>query len=128
MRLTRIGCGWVWLLLVVGSASTGQAVGQAQEADPGTVILDQFSSWRMFHVLKPPEIAFDDGIRAVVYKEKENYLKYVKWYLPYTWRPELIGYAETKEIGALCYSFIYNDEVSFKSLTEYIKEKDLNNF
>ena len=66
------------------------------------------------------------SVKEDYYKEKENYLKYVKWYLPYTWRPELIGYAETKEIGALCYSFIYNDEVSFKSLTEYIKEKDLN--
>ena len=57
-------------------------------------------------------------------KEKNNYLRYVKWYLPYNWRPELIGYAESKDFGALCYSFVYNDEVSFKSLTEYLIEAD----
>ncbi len=55
-------------------------------------------------------------------KEKENYLNYVKWYLPYTWRAELIGFALSKNIGALCYSFVYNDDVKFNSLTHYIKK------
>lgn len=57
-------------------------------------------------------------------EEKSNYLKYVKWYLPYTWRPELIGDSQSCKYGALCYSFIYNDEVSFKSLTDYLKDSD----
>jgi thiamine kinase-like enzyme len=55
-------------------------------------------------------------------EEKENYLKYVKWYLPYTWRPELIGFCEMQKFGALCYSFAYNDDIPFKSLTEYLTE------
>ena len=58
-------------------------------------------------------------------EERENYLKYVKWYLPYTWRPELMGCAETKDYGALCYSFVYNDEVPFKSLTECLRDDDI---
>lgn len=58
-------------------------------------------------------------------EEKENYLKYVKWYLPYTWRPELIGYTETKDEGALCYSFAYNDEVPFSSLTECLENNNI---
>ncbi len=57
-------------------------------------------------------------------EERDNYLKYVKWYLPYTWRPELIGCAETRDFGALCYSFVYNDEVPFKSLTECLRDKN----
>ena len=57
-------------------------------------------------------------------EEMGNYLKFVKWYLPYTFRPELIGSAETKDYGALCYSFAYNDEVPFKSLTEYLRVGD----
>lgn len=66
MHLTKIGFGLLSLLLVVVSVP-------AQEADPGTIILDQFGSWRMFHVLKPPEIAFDDGTKPVVYRDKSNY-------------------------------------------------------
>lgn len=57
-------------------------------------------------------------------EEMGNYLKFVKWYLPYTFRPELIGSAETKDYGALCYSFAYNDEVPFKSLTECLRTGD----
>ncbi len=57
-------------------------------------------------------------------EEMGNYLKFVKWYLPYTFRPELIGRAETKDYGALCYSFAYNDEEPFKSLTEHLRAGD----
>ena len=57
-------------------------------------------------------------------KELENYQKYVKWYLPYTWRAELIGYGFTKELGALCYSFAYNDDIPFESLSYHISKKD----
>lgn len=54
-------------------------------------------------------------------EEKDNYLSYIKWYLPYTWRPELIGFAESTDIGAMCYSFAYNNEVSFMSLGELLE-------
>ena len=33
-------------------------------------VLDTTGSWRMFHVLKPPEIAFDDGIRPAVFAQR----------------------------------------------------------
>ena len=53
-----------------------------------------------------------------------NYLNYVKWYLPYTWRPEMLSYAYSKNYGMICYSFAYNDEKLFSSMTEKILEKD----
>lgn len=56
-------------------------------------------------------------------QELDNYYRYVKWYLPYTWRAELIGYGFTKKRGALCYSFIYNDEKPYGSMTSQIAEK-----
>jgi hypothetical protein len=46
---------------------------RAQDAAPGTLVLDQFGSWRMFTMLKPPEVAFDDGVRAVVFNNSEHY-------------------------------------------------------
>gem|GEM_PF-5962779 len=52
--------------------------------------------------------------------EIENYLNYVKWYLPYTWRPEMLSYALGKKYGMICYSFAYNNEKPFSSLTEKI--------
>ncbi len=43
------------------------AAASALADDAGNIILDQYGSWRMFHVLKSPEIAFDDGAKPVVY-------------------------------------------------------------
>ena len=39
-------------------------------------------------------------------KELNNYQKYVKWTLPYTWRVDVLGHCETYELGAVCYSFV----------------------
>lgn len=58
MRSPKAGLALLPLLLVVASASAD---------DAGNLILDQCGSWRMFHVLKPPEIALDDGAKPVVY-------------------------------------------------------------
>lgn len=72
-------------------------------------------------------------------KEVNNYLNYVKWYLPYTWRPEVLAYAfgktdpilkenkkgSQKENGIICYSFAYDDDVLFESLTDSIRQNRL---
>ena len=57
--------------------------------------------------------------------EIENYLNYVKWYLPYTWRPEMLSYALGGKRGMICYSFAYNNEKPFTSLTEKIREANI---
>ena len=57
-------------------------------------------------------------------EEIKNYLEYVKWYLPYSWRPELIGYSFSKTLGVICYSFAYDNEKDFLSLTDYLLQKD----
>jgi len=50
------------LLLVISPLATpGDAA--------GAVLLDQYGSWRMFHVLKAPEIALDSGVQPVVYRK-----------------------------------------------------------
>jgi hypothetical protein len=58
-------------------------------------------------------------------KEAENYLNYVKWYLPYTWRPEMLSYQYGKKNGMICYSFAYNDDKPFTSLTEQIENTNI---
>lgn len=55
-------------------------------------------------------------------REIGNYNRYVRWYLPYTWRAELIGNGFTRRWGAVCYSFVYNGERPFKMLTEHIRD------
>ncbi len=58
MRLLKMYLSLVSLVLCTASAPATEA---------RNVILDQFGSWRMFQVLKTPEIAFDDGAKPVVY-------------------------------------------------------------
>ena len=58
MRLLKMPLGLLLLPLAAVSVMADEA---------GKVILDQYGSWRMFQVLKPPEIAFDDGPKPVVY-------------------------------------------------------------
>jgi hypothetical protein len=54
-------------------------------------------------------------------QEMNNYKNYVKWYLPYTWRPEVLSCAFGKEYGIICYSFAYNAEKAFSSITDKIE-------
>lgn len=56
--------------------------------------------------------------------EINNYLKYVKWYLPYTWKPEMLAASLGKKYGMICYSFAYNDDKQFSSLTDKILAGD----
>jgi len=60
-------------------------------------------------------------------QEINNYVNYVKWYLPYTWRPEILSYAfggelKKEEYGMICYSFAYNGENLFSSITDKIED------
>ena len=57
-------------------------------------------------------------------QEINNYKNYVKWYLPYTWRPEILSYAIGKDYGMICYSFAYNADEAFSSITDKIKIGD----
>ncbi len=54
-------------------------------------------------------------------KEIENYNRFVKWVLPYSWRVDILGSGITKEYGAICYSFILSGDYKFDALTEFIK-------
>ena len=64
MRLLKMGLALLPLFLLVPAVLAG---------DAGNVVLDQYDSWRMFSVLKPPEIALDDGVKVAEYKYNDNY-------------------------------------------------------
>lgn len=53
--------------------------------------------------------------------EADNYRSFVKWLLPYEWRVELLGYGETKTLGAICYSFVRSGLARFSPLNENIE-------
>lgn len=46
--------------------------------------------------------------RAAALQELENYNKYVRWVLPYTWKVEVLGFGETEKLGGVCYSFAFD--------------------
>ncbi|MCA3314266.1 MAG: phosphotransferase [Roseomonas sp.] len=62
--------------------------------------------------------------REFAAQELENYHRFVKWGLPYTWRVDVLGYGETKNYGAIAYSFILSDLKKFESLTDLLRRKD----
>jgi hypothetical protein len=53
-------------------------------------------------------------------RELENYQAFVKWGLPFKWRPELLGSAFTANYGAVCYSFVEASPAGFTSLNDLI--------
>jgi len=55
--------------------------------------------------------------------ELENYHRFVKWTLPYTWRVDLLGTGFTKNLGGICYSFILSGLHDFDSFTFFIQNK-----
>lgn len=57
-------------------------------------------------------------------RELENYHRFVKWGLPYTWRVDLLGYGETKNYGAIAYSFIMSDLKKFEAFTDLLRRKE----
>ena len=57
-------------------------------------------------------------------KELDNYNRYVKWLLPYSWRVDILGTGFTKNFGAICYSFVQSDFKEFDSFTHYLIRND----
>ena len=55
------------LTMCLGLLSLLPAMATEPAEAAGTVVLDQYGSWRMCHVLKSPEIAWEDGVQPVVY-------------------------------------------------------------
>jgi len=65
-------------------------------------------------------------VSALEYAQQEldNYHRFVKWGLPYTWRVDLLGSGNTKTYGAIAYSFILSDLQKFESLTDVLRKKE----
>lgn len=57
-------------------------------------------------------------------EELDNYQSYVKWYLPYNWRTELIGAAQSRSHGAICYAFANEPSSPFVSLSQKVEAGD----
>jgi hypothetical protein len=53
--------------------------------------------------------------------EYANFQRYVKLILPYPWRIDVIGYGETRDWGAIAYSFAFGQQLKYKSLTDFLE-------
>lgn len=62
--------------------------------------------------------------RRYAKQEKDNYHKFVKWGLPYTWRVDVLGYGESKSYGAIAYSFVLSDLKKFEPLAELLRRAE----
>lgn len=57
--------------------------------------------------------------------EINNYNKFVKWGLPYSWRVDVLGTGTTRKFGAVAYSFVPGEQgVDFNSLTYFLERGD----
>lgn len=54
---------------------------------------------------------------AKAFEEANNYKKYVRWILPYSWRVDLLGEGRIRKFGAICYSFVHSSGQKFDSVT-----------
>lgn len=57
-------------------------------------------------------------------KEFENYNRFVKWVLPYTWKVEVLGTGVTESLGAICYSFAFDGDGKPNSCTDLLRIGD----
>ena len=48
----------------------------------------------------------DKAAADALKRELANYQTYVRWYLPYHWRPELIGEVDEGSFKVICYAFV----------------------
>jgi CheY-like chemotaxis protein len=62
--------------------------------------------------------------RQFAEQELDNYNRFVKWGLPYTWRVDVLGFGVTKSWGAIAYSFILSDLKKFEALTDLLRRKE----
>lgn len=61
---------------------------------------------------------------ASLQRELVNYRQYVRWYLPYHWRPELLGATTEGSLSVICYAFVSSDEEPFETLSSMIAKKN----
>lgn len=59
--------------------------------------------------------------RGNALREFENYLKFVKWRLPYIWRVDVLGTAYTGRFGAICYSLAMGGFAQPSAVNTYIR-------
>jgi hypothetical protein len=64
------------------------------------------------------KIAPKDWIAA----ELEAFRTFVRWQLPHTLRVDVIGSAETKQFGAICYAFVLANEPRVQSATYFLRK------
>ncbi|HEY1602675.1 MAG TPA: hypothetical protein VGG64_23930 [Pirellulales bacterium] len=84
---------------------------QSQVYDMQSYTRDELACVRtVLKVGQPEEIA----------REIDNYASFVKWYFPYTWRPELIGCSFTKRWGAVCYSLAHGGDQASRPLGDVV--------
>jgi hypothetical protein len=51
-------------------------------------------------------------------RELLNFQRYVKWYLPYRWRVDILGHGQTTDLGGICYSFVHGGGAKPSSVSE----------
>lgn len=82
-----------------------------------TVRLDGVSS-------APAVLKIADTTRSI--EEHANYLRHVKWRLPYTWRVDVLGSGNTGNFGAVCYSFAMGGGGEPKAVNAYLRAGSTN--
>lgn len=58
---------------------------------------------------------------AALRQESLNYRRYVRWYLPYYWRPELIAEADEGSMSGICYALVSAWNVIPRTLTHWLQ-------
>ena len=71
----------------------------------------------------PAILKISDRSNAI--KEHQNYVQYVKWRLPYTWRVDVLGTGLTGEFGAICYSYAAGGGGSPRPINSFIRDGQL---
>jgi len=62
---------------------------------------------------------------AALRQESLNYRRYVRWYLPYYWRPELIAEADEGSMSGICYALVSAWNVIPRTLTHWLQSSRL---
>ena len=70
------------------------------------------------------KLAYSDDAGAVraLEEERKNYSRFVRWYLPYYWRPELMAETDEGSMSAICYAVVGSWDTPPRSISQWIKE------
>ena len=64
----------------------------------------------------------DSEATAAIVREARNYAQLVKWFLPYNWRPEMLGELYGGALSAICYAFVSSQGETLASLGETLRK------